>query len=179
MANQNSQLKKRVVQLIGYILIPAVLWLTYSAFDMEKITFTGVINSENGWMMKSGGLLLWAWFNVLLIPVTSSIRHQKHWIILMDVLAVLTMVIPYHNQAEVFSNLHVLCANGTLFVFNYVIITSCIHDLSQLRLYFIFTLPAIFLILTTMSINGICEVVYAWGISVYLTDAYVKKAHRQ
>lgn len=178
MSKKNSQLKKRCIQLIGYGLIPLLLWLTYFIFDMSDINFTGVINQENGWIMKLGGLSLWAWFNVLLIPLTTSLRHQKQWVFLMDLLAVLTMIIPYHNQADVLSNLHVLCANGTLFIFNYVFIASHIHDLSKLRLYFMFTLPAFLLILSTMSINGLSEIVYAWGISITLTAEYTKKAHR-
>ena len=41
-----------------------------------------------------------------------------------------------------------------------------------------FTLPAFLLILSTMSINGLSEIVYAWGISITLTAEYTKKAHR-
>ena len=178
MSKKNSQLKKRCVQLIGYVLIPVLLWVTYRFTDMAGINFTGVINRENGWIMKIGGLCLWAWFNVLLIPITRTLPHQKHWIAFMDLLAVLTMVIPYHTQADLLSNLHVLCANGTLFVFNYIVIFSSLHSLSKLRLYFMFVLPSFLLILTTMSINGLCETVYAWGISVYLTHANIK-AHRE
>lgn len=177
MSKKNSQLKKRSVQLIGYVLIPALLWITYRFTDMADVNFTGVINRENGWIMKIGGLGLWAWFNGLLIPITRTLPHQKQWIVFMDLLAVGTMVIPYHTQADVLSNLHVLCANGTLFVFNYIVIFSSLHSPSQLRLYFMFALPAFLLILITMSINGLCETVYAWGISVYLTYANTK-AHR-
>ena len=173
MTKRNSQHEIKVIGCIGYVLIPILLWITFFTQDMMHINFTGVINKENGWIMKIAGLLLWAWFNILLIRTSHHFPHLYLWISSMDIMAVGTMLIPYTTPSSIISNLHIVCANAVLILFNIITVGSNLHNLSRLRLYVMLCLPAFFLALTTMSINGICEIVYACGISVYLTHTCI------
>lgn len=138
--------------------------------DMAHDNFTGVINRDGiGLYMKLGGLVLWTYYNLLLYPQSSTLPHRNAWFAGMNICAVLTIVIPYGNPAAVLSNLHVLCANTTIVLLNIIIVLSRSHDFRTLQFYVLLSLPAFLLIFTTMSINGICEIVYAWSMSVYLT----------
>ncbi|MGM9942399.1 MAG: hypothetical protein ACI32N_10495 [Bulleidia sp.] len=164
-----SQHTETVISIIGNLIIPIALWVTYFIADFDEYNYTGAINRPDiGIFMKCAGLILWAWVNVLLYRCT-VLKKKNAQLFILDVLALCTMFIPYHNEADLTANLHVVFGLLTLVWFNLMIVQNGMRDFRLLRLYVMLCIPAFVFVLRAMSIDGLSEIIYTWGVVVYLT----------
>lgn len=165
-----SQQSEKCISIIGNIIIPIALWATYFIADFDEYNYTGAINRDDiGIYMKIAGLILWAWICFLLYR-KCTLRYKNSQFVLLNILALCTMFIPYHKAADLSSNLHVTCALSCLLLFNLMIVQDGMHDFRSLRMYIMLCLPSFLFVLRAMSIDGISEIIYTWGVVIYLSN---------
>ena len=164
-----SQHKRILQYMIGYILIPFILFVAYFIFHMEDVNFTGIINHPSyGNLMKIPCLLLWFYFNWLCYEQV-HLPHKKSWFLLTSFFAISAVLIPYSVPSALFSNLHVLFSDIAFLLFNGIILYSDLYETKKLAVFFILCIPSFLLCIVSMSVTGIAEIAYTAGLSVYLT----------
>jgi len=156
--------------LIPFVLVIALFLLpssgeNYSVFlGMDQFKYFGIAASEI--------ILLWiVWFVHEDLGVTKDL-------IVFFVLAELCILIPYEKNHVITDNLHLLCAYGGFFAFQYVLCRRYRFDPHLLYAYLPFLFLSVLLVLKSSAVTGTAELVYGFGMDVlfYFIERKRKRA---
>ena len=157
---------KYAINILSDLIIPALLAI--------PMILTGFTLNYSG--IAAEGLPV---FYVCLVPVmiytvimTYRIAVRNHIRFLWAVyifLFVLTLIIPYHVPEDISSHIHLMCAYGSVIVFNVVILRSLLSKPGLLRFYLCMCVVAGLTCLMDGTINGPAELIYAVSISILLS----------
>lgn len=100
------------------------------------------------------------------IAVRFRIRYL--WIIYIS-LFFLTLVIPYHVPEDISSHIHLMCAYGSVLVFNVLLLRALLSKPGLMRYYLFMCAVAGLTCLRDGTINGPAELIYAISISFILS----------
>ncbi|MBQ1531999.1 MAG: hypothetical protein IIZ57_07670 [Solobacterium sp.] len=157
---------KHRINILSDLVIPALLGI--------PMIMTGFTLNYSG--IAAEGLPV---FYVCLVPVMvytvimtyrTAVRYRIRflWAVYIS-LFILTLVIPYHVPEDISSHIHLICAYGSVLVFNVIILRSLLPRPELMRFYLFMCVIAGLTCLSDGTINGPAELIYALSISVILS----------
>ena len=143
--------------------------LPFLGFDPRTINYTGLFQQRPiiTWLCMGCALALQCFLYFSALRQTTR-RYGLSLILLIGVL--LLMIIPYRNEQDLSTNLHLLLSFAVLVLLNVLVIEMLLLKPKLLSFYFAGCLFAFFLALTAASINGLSELVYGAVLTLVLCE---------
>ena len=172
MSNQSPQ-QSHILRSVTAGLILVLSALPFAGFDPLTINYTGLFQSRPllTWLCMSPALLLQTGLFVSAATKTCGLKaiQVPAGILFSAVLAL--MIMPYQQEHDLSTNLHLLLAFGVLVLLNVLVIKILLYRPKVLLFYAAGYVPAFFTALTASSINGLSELIYAAVLTVSLAAA--------
>jgi|GEM_PF-5272158 len=144
--------------LIPFVLVSSLFLLP--SFEENYSVFLGMAEYKIYSFTIAQIILIWiVWF------LHEDLGFTKD-LVLYFVLAELCILIPYEKNHIITDNLHLLCAYGGFFVFQYVLCRRYRFDPHLLYAYLPFLFLSVLLVLKSSAVTGLAELVYGLGMDV-------------
>jgi hypothetical protein len=167
MRNNFLQHHSKVIMLISFILIPAVLIFFMSSAGWSEYNFTGLLNSPHYRIItKISACVILVWINFLLWPSFKS--RDDILCISFDLLYIAAVFIPYSSSESILSSLHLLSSYSAFAVFNIILFPRIASHAHVFTLYLSVSVLCFLICFTEGQITGISEVIYACMCSAVL-----------
>lgn len=172
-----NSLQDKLIVLLGFILLPILLYVPFIFYSIFDYNYTGVI--QESFLFS----LVWIICVIISFYVLFYLNRPYHytkrkWNITLCILALLTILtvcIPYDKENAVLLNLHLLCGVIDLIVILIVVLKMIYTDQKILYVCMGFLCIEVFLIATSMSITGIVEWLFGTMLSIILTILHKKR----
>ena len=172
MSNQSPQ-QSHILRSVTAGLILVLSALPFAGFDPLTINYTGLFQSCPllTWLCMDLALFLQTGLFVSAATKTCGLKAIRipAGILFSAVLAL--MIMPYQQEHDLSTNLHLLLAFGVLVLLNVLVIKILLYRPNVLLFYAAGCVPAFFTALTASSINGLSELIYAAVLTVSLAAA--------
>lgn len=161
---------------IGYLLLPFLFSLPFFFASPIEYNYTGLFNHP------SYRLLAMLSFFFALVGIFYFLyiagKEKENWFwkcLFVFVFTILSALIPYPNQENIWSALHLLSSYLSFFFVHILLFQLFFLTPTFRNLYLFFLLFLFFLTLTIQYINGVVELIYAIGLCFFLTT-FIKKS---
>ena len=101
--------------------------------------------------------------------------RKPTYILLLTAVLLTSIFIPYHDNGDLSSNLHLIFAYSAFILFNLTYITLIQSNYKMLCIYILVLFTCGLICLVAGSINGISEAIFGSYISIALTLYYLKE----
>lgn len=174
MRHFSPQLKKRIVLIIGCVVIPLLLFAPLLAYGMDSYNVTGLLNRDgSGILFHVLAMLLLIWTDILLIRLQKQQHISSKTLIPLNLLILLALFIPYKEGKPLLNTVHITAAYAAFAFFTCYFI-FLIHTCQKYLTIFLMTLIfCVFLSLTAGKVTGLSEVLFASVTSILLTCSAV------
>ena len=168
---------ERIIALAGYVLVPVLFILPLAGRNPVTTNYTTAINEPGSsplFFLSVPAALIYEIVLFYLIGLPNS----RTWKLRCTALAVLTFAaifIPYHENPDAVSDIHVLCGFLVFLLINSLLFEALQYD-AKLRSFYLCGLLTVFLVtITWMAVSGLSEILYGSLLSVCLTAVYIKQ----
>ena len=171
--SERSPQQSHILRFVTAGLILVLSALPFAGFDPLTINYTGLFQSRPllTWLCMGPALFLQTGLFVSAATKTCGLKAIRipAGILFSAVLAL--MIMPYQQEHDLSTNLHLLLAFGVLVLLNVLLVRILMYRPKILLFYAAGCVPAFFTALTASSINGLSELIYAAVLTVSLAAA--------
>lgn len=168
-----SDSRKRIIFLIGCILIPLLLLSALFYIGFSERNLSGLLNESAYFpFVHVSSFVMLAWLVFLLSVCSSAHCTRKHAFRKLGILILLisaSLIIGYSFESSFIATLHIALAYAGLVYMNVLFYEWCREHTDIVRIYICLTLTAFLFSAGSGYVSGISEVLYGAGCSVLLT----------
>lgn len=161
---------KRPLRIALTVLSCALYLLPFLGSDPSSVNYTGLF-ALRPWLTLScllPGLLLMSVRFYRTAARFLSVSRARRILLGLLVMTAVLLLIPYHMQEDFWSGLHVFWAWLTFGALNAALFLLSPYDPGAYRFYIAALAASFFITLGALSVNGYAELVFAFGLSIYL-----------
>ena len=162
MTGNNLQLRRLLILLAGYVIIPSVI--LYSAFRYgADQNMTGLLHMP---FFRFFGFLLLFWLVFLMRLCTPLWKKEKA---VMAVLIAAALLVPYTEADAAVSSLHIALSYGGLVMMNVILFRIGWDDVILRNIYLCVSAFCFFMSAGALQVTMLSEAVYACAVFILLT----------
>ena len=174
---KNKHYRKLTIAILGYVVVPLLYYLPFATNSLIENNYTAIINNP---MIHTRCLyliptLLFEFY--MLEHIGRFTLTPKKWhnhCVILAILAIIVVLIPYHEQEDFLSGLHVFVGYLALILLNWMLLIVGWKEQVIRNFYLVGFALTFFVIMYYMSITGLAQVIYTWTLSFTLTTLYLK-----